>query len=129
MGEREKVDWWGSWLEWLRGLEYDKVRVVRVPDPTVQQFGRGQVSERTGGVMVMSATVWVRLTVWVGEMQVGGRMGWGMVMNATVWVRSAVSVEEMQFYGRTGGGDGDELNSLGEVNSMGGGAELDSHTK
>ena len=100
------MDWWGSWLGWLRGLEYDKVRVVRVSDPTVQQFGRGQGSKRTGGVMVMSATVWVRLTVWVGEMQVGGRLGWGMVMSATVWVRSAVSVEEMQFYGRTGGWGG-----------------------
>ena len=36
MGEREKVDWWGSWWEWVRGHEYDQGRVGRVPDPTVQ---------------------------------------------------------------------------------------------
>ena len=85
MGEREKVELWGSWLEWIRGLEYDKVRVVRVSDPTIQQFGRGQVgsagsrmqvNKRTGGMMVMSATVWVRSIVWVGEMRCRSIEGW-----------------------------------------------------
>ena len=104
-------------------------------------MGRGdemQVDRRMGGGMVMSATVWLRSTVWVGEMQVDRRMGRGMVMSATVWVRSTVSVKEMQFCRRTSGGDGDERNSLGEVNCMGrgkggrgggGGAELDSGTR
>ena len=115
------------------------MRVGRVLDSTVQQFGRGrvgsgmQLSGRTSGVMVMSATVRVRSTIRVGEMQVGERMGGGMVMSTTVRVRSTVWVGETQFGGKTGGGmvmsvagrredvwgDGDEHNSSGEVDSMG----------
>ena len=34
MGEREKVDWWGSWWGWVKGRENDQVRVGRGSDPT-----------------------------------------------------------------------------------------------
>ena len=37
---------------------------------------RMQVGERTSGVMVMNAVVWVSLAVWIGELQLGG-MGMG----------------------------------------------------
>ena len=49
-----------------------------------------QVGGRTGGVMGMISTVWVRSTKWVGEMQLYGRTGEMMGMISVVWVREAV---------------------------------------
>ena len=62
-----------------------------------------EVGGRTGGVVVMNATVWVRSAIWVGEMQLGGMTGRVMVMNVAVWVRSVVWVGEMQLGERTDG--------------------------
>ena len=47
---------------------------------------------RMGGGMVISAIVWVRSTIRVGEMQFDGMTSKGMVMSAAVRVRSMVWV-------------------------------------
>ena len=47
-------------------------------------MGEIKAGGRKGGVMGMISTVWVRATVWAGEMQFDERTGGGMGMRSVV---------------------------------------------